>query len=75
MKAAMYRYYGLCGGDERHPADVHVGALVSMDRSSEAARRPGTEPAAWTITVDGDVNDERPSQPPPLARARALGLV
>ena len=54
MNAAMYRYDGLCGGDVRHPADVHVGALVSMDRSSEAARWPSAEPAAGTITVDGD---------------------
>jgi hypothetical protein len=57
MNAAMYRYDGLCGGDVRHPADRYVGALVSMDRSSEAASKPSAEPAAGTITVDGDVND------------------
>ncbi len=57
MKAAMYRYDGLGGGDQGHPADGYARALVSTDRSSAAASKPGDAPVAWTITVDGDVND------------------
>ena len=53
----MYSYDGLGGGDQRHPADGYARALVSMDRSSAAASKPGDAPVACTITVDGDVND------------------
>ena len=57
MNAVTYRYDRLGGGDVRHPADGYAGALVSMDRSSEAASKPGDAPVACTVTMDGDVND------------------